>query len=148
MKKYLGLPLEVSRWIQGGQSSRVDQVTSIKNCIRLLLSSSYNDCRFDPTFGSDVWMNDFDTSHTEKAWLSDLIIGFQERLKSFEPRLTNISVRASVEQKDYVFEGSKSVVKAAKRYLYLTVEANLVSTNETFIDQQTIVIGPMSFEKP
>jgi phage baseplate assembly protein W len=148
MKKYLGLPLEVNRWISGGQSSRVDQVSSIRSCIRLLLSTSYNDCRFDPSFGSDVWMNDFDTSHTEKVWLDDLINGFESKLKTFEPRLTNISIKATIEQKDYVIQGKTSTIKNAKRFLHLTVDARLLATNENFTDKQTIVIGPMSFEQP
>jgi phage baseplate assembly protein W len=148
MKKYLSLPLEVNRWVAGAHSARVDQSTSIRNVIRLLLSTSYDECRFDPTFGSEVWVYDFDTSHSEKYWLSDLSQRFQERLRTVEPRLSNIMVRASVEQKDYSENNAGVVVKRAKRFLHLTVDAKLVSTNEDFRDTQIIVIGPLSFEQP
>lgn len=148
MKKYLSLPLEVNRWVSGTQSTKVDQVTSIRNVIRLLLSTSYHEYRFDPSFGSEVWVYDFDTSHSEKFWLSDLTQKFQERLKIVEPRLTNVIIRASVEQKDYIVDNGGNKTKRAKRFLYLTVDAKLVSTNEDFKDNQTIIIGPLSFEQP
>jgi len=146
MKEYLGLPLEVGSWVKGEKSKRLDLATSIRESIRLLLISSYNDCRFDPTFGSDIWLNDFDTARTEKVWLDEIVNSFKEKLKSFEPRLNQITIRATIDQKDYNFDKGNSKVRVAKRFLYIQVDAKILLTNDNFSDKQAIVIGPLSFE--
>jgi len=134
--------------MKGEKAIRSNELESIRNVIRLLLVSSHEDYRFDHTFGSDIWNNEFDSGRSEKFWLEEIVNNFNDKLKSFEPRLTQTSVRATLKQKDVII-GSKEAgnPRMIRRVLDLHVEGRMSSTNEVFSDRQSIIIGPMSFDQ-
>lgn len=135
-------------WLSGKKADRVSERESIRGVIRLMLVSSHEDYRFDPSLGSNIWNNEFDTGRAEKLWLDEIVNNFNQKLKSFEPRLTKTTVRATLEQKDIVVgQNNSGNTRMVRRILRLQVDGRFVSTNEEFSDRQSIIIGPMSFDE-
>src|SRR5690349_17410250 len=76
--------------------------TSIAQNIFLIISSKYNEHRFDPQFGCEIWDKDFETITNPIVWQEEVNRSIINSLNRYEPRLERIEVDTVITEQPYM----------------------------------------------
>jgi|SRR5690554_982943 len=137
------LPLDTGAFLKSKTLPKCAIEESIAGHIHLLLLTSYDECSFDPEFGCEIWEHEFEHSQISKIWIDRMSMQMKAQLEKYEHRLTNITVRAQITEKEFKSDSDNGQVRLQKR-LTINLNANLTSTNEPFYFKDSIFISPFS----
>ena len=146
---YLQVPLQIRR-IEGREKSRaIGIVDSIKQFIRIILTSKFGDYAYDSDFGCSIWEHEYDLIYDFEKWKKEIESSIKEALKENEKRLTDIRVSmqsfkkiSSGDTRDR--DGKSNLLKYK---LSIEISAAFRLTKEPFYHTDQFYIGPMAFDK-
>src|SRR4051812_26149368 len=75
-----------------------DLKKSIAQNINLIITSKYNEHRYDDTYGCEIWDMDFQLILNETAWREKIGKSVVHALKKHEKRLENIDATVNVKE--------------------------------------------------
>jgi len=126
------LPLDTGEFLKSKMLPKCAIEESIAGHIHLLLLTSYEECSFDPEFGCEIWEHEFEHTQISKIWIDRMSIQMKTQLEKYEHRLTNITVKAQITEKEFISDDDKGQVRLQKR-LTINLNANLTSQTNRFI---------------
>lgn len=138
------LPLDTAAFLKTRNLPKCAIEDSIAGHIRLLLLTSFDECSFDPEFGCEIWEHEFEHSQISKIWIDRMSLQMNVVLQKYEQRLTNITVKAQITEKEFRSEDSSHGSFRLQKCLTINLNANLTSTNEAFYYKDSIFISPFS----
>ncbi len=115
---------------------------SISQNIHLILITHFGEYKQDPSYGCSIWDNDFENIVSINLWKEQVGKSLKIVLTNHEQRLTNITVKTDIGQEEVV----NSHLKKLKKKVEVSVEANIVETNEPFYFRDSLFISPLSFD--
>lgn len=141
-----GIPMDVLLFLKDGRFPVVPEVDSIASHIHLLLTTAREEHPSDPDYGCELWDHQFSTVQTSGVWMDRMAQHMQELVERYEKRLTDIEVKAEVDQAEFKLKQGNHVSGRLKRRLRITLNARLARTNETFRFTDTMLVAPFSLD--
>jgi phage baseplate assembly protein W len=138
---YYSLPLRLDQIMEKRQAPRCSAKESIAQHIHLVLTTYFNENRFDPTYGCGIWEQDFELV-SNLQWKDQTRDHIKKSVELHEKRLNNIQVKVEVDEHEL---GGKNI-KRIKRRVSVIVEGSIKRTNEKFAYKDEIYISPLSLD--
>ncbi len=139
---YYTLPIRFSDITTKKDLSVTNLEQSIAQNINLVLTTSYGECKFNESFGCNIWETDFDllTEHTDlKLNIQDALF---ESIERFEQRLEVQEVNVSIsEEKVTAVDASFRL----KKKVDIVVAGTVKKTNRPFNFYGYFYLGPLSY---
>lgn len=118
--------------------------TSIAQNIFLIISSKYNEHRFDPDYGCEIWEKDFELITNPIKWQEDVNKSIVSSLARYEPRLERINVDTVVTEQPHF--NSTTRVRSIKKKIIVNVRGVIRATGEPFAYSPQLFISPISVD--
>jgi len=138
--EYYKLPFQPHRIMNKQEHPRCSLADSVAGLIHLIAVTGFGECKYDNTFGCEIWEHDFENISNSQIYREKLRSSIQKTIEKHEPRLTDIKVGIQIDQVDYKVERHR-----VKSRIKLKVDASLVMTNEPFSYSDQFFIGPLSY---
>ncbi|NMR34197.1 GPW/gp25 family protein [Chryseobacterium aquaticum] len=138
---YYNLPLDFESLIEKKDAEKVTLETSIRQHIFLLATTALGECKFDETYGTEIWEMDFDLMKSDNM-LKELI---SETLKTsvtrHEKRLILENVEVSINDYNLGTSGKRKM----KKKVTLAIKGLILETNRPFAFSNSFFVGPLSY---
>lgn len=137
---YYALPIRLDEIIRRKAHPTCSLPQSIAQNLYLILTTHFNESRFDETFGCSIWDEDF-TTQSNSRWKEDIRQSVEASVLTHEKRLTQVRIRVDlVDQELQLSRTSRRV----KRQLTIWIDGVLARTNERFSFQRSLFLAPLS----
>jgi len=137
---YYRLPLDLAAIVERQPLPRCSRQESIAQHLYLMLTTYFGESRYEPTFGCQVWEQDFEAMTTMR-WKDSVQQSIEGTIAAFEPRL--LRARVHIALSDFEL---KNVQQRIRKRLDVSVQATLHHTNEPFTFQASLFVAPLSVE--
>ncbi|MCY0977824.1 GPW/gp25 family protein [Chryseobacterium wangxinyae] len=138
---YYKTPMNFEAIVSKKDAEKISIDHSISQQIFLISTTAMGECKFDETFGTEIWEMDFDLLKSDNT-LKEFIAGSMKKsISMHEKRLLLEDVEVIVV--DYNF-GSMGKRKMKKRVV-ISVRGQVLETNRPFFFQNSFFVGPLSY---
>jgi len=117
---------------------------SIAQNINLIITSKFNEHRFDDTYGCVIWDMDFELILNENIWRDKINKSVILSLKKHERRLDNIDSIIEVKEEEYV--NKRTGIKGIRKKIKISVSGQLRETGEQYNFSTNLFLSPISFD--
>lgn len=118
--------------------------TSIAQNIFLIISSKYNEHRFDPSYGCEIWEKDFELITNPIKWQEEVNRSMVSSLSQHEVRLDRIAVDTVVTEQPHYNPATR--VHSIKKKIIVNVRGTIRATGEPFAYSPQLFISPISVD--
>jgi phage baseplate assembly protein W len=139
------LPIRFNALMQANKDlPTCDLKKSIAQNINLIITSKYNEHRFDQSYGCEIWDMDFELILNENAWRDKISKSVIQSLKKHERRLDNIDANVEIKEEEFINKtnGNKGIRKKISVYANGTIR----ETGDPFNFSTYLYLGPISFD--
>ena len=138
---YYKLPLDFESLMQKKDADKITLDMSISQHIFMLATTSLGECKFDETYGSEIWEMDFDLLKTDNA-LKELIAGTLKRsIEMHERRLRLEDVEVHIRDYNIGTLGKRKM----KKKVEISIKGLILETNRPFVFNNSFFVGPLSY---
>jgi phage baseplate assembly protein W len=145
MDKLYKMPLQFDELIK--QKPNIEACSlreSIEQNIFLIVSSRFQEHRFDDEYGCEVWSKDFELITNPLQWQENVNRSIINSLTAYERRLERIDVDTSISQ--VLHENPRTKMKMLKKRLAIRVRGYLRSTGQAFEYTPHLFLSPISLD--
>lgn len=118
--------------------------TSIAQNIFLIVSSKFNEHRFDSSFGCELWDKDFELITNPLVWQEQVNQSIYKSLTKYEQRLERIDVDTAVTEEPYFNPTTR--VRSIKKRITIHVSGIIKATGEEFSFAPQLFLSPISID--
>ena len=118
--------------------------SSIAQNINLIITSKYNEHRFDDTYGCEIWDMDFELILNESAWKDKVNKSVLQTVKKHEMRLDDIDSEINISEEEFV--NKRTGFKGIRKKVMITITAIVKETGQQFKFNSYLFLSPLSFE--
>ncbi|MCX8531402.1 GPW/gp25 family protein [Chryseobacterium luquanense] len=114
---------------------------SISQHIFLISTTALGECKFDETFGTEIWEMDFDLLKTDNSLKEFIVSSMKRSIVMHEKRLLLEDVEVSVKDHNLGTIGKRRM----KKRVVISVKGQVLETNRPFLFQNSFFVGPLSY---
>ena len=145
MVRYYELPINFETLMQPNKDLPTCELKmSIAQNINLIITSKYNEHRFDDTYGCEIWEMDFELILNETTWRDRINKSVLQTLKRHEKRLEINYTNVDVKEEEYV--NSKTGVRGVRKRIKISVNGQVKETGEQYNFSTNLFLSPISFD--
>jgi phage baseplate assembly protein W len=144
-KEFYPIPFPFDRVIAKKRAPKSLLGESVAQNIFLILTTRFGENRFDKSFGSSVWEQDFEILPKITLWKDKIQSSIQESIRNHEPRLTGLQVMVTIDENEIPGLVDKNL-KCVKKRIQVMISGNLIKTNERFSYKENIYCSPFSLD--
>jgi len=145
MERNYELPIRFNQLMQPNRDLATCELKkSIAQNINLIITSKYNEHRFDDTYGCEIWDMDFELIKNENAWRDKIAKSVVQSLSRHEKRLDAIESNIVITEEEFV--NNSSGHKGVRKKIAIFVNGIVRETGETFSFRTNLFLGPLSFD--
>ncbi len=141
---YHKIPLNIGDLLEKKDLPSCSLKESIAQNIYLLVTTKLGECRYDYTYGCELWDMDFELITNENKWTEKVTKSLEESLKNHEKRLYQTKVEVLISEQTLPMT-SKNVVRVKKK-LDINVNGMVSETREEFYYNQSLFLSPISID--
>ncbi|MBL0053045.1 MAG: GPW/gp25 family protein [Bacteroidetes bacterium] len=145
MNRYYTQPFSLRALTDGEEHPKCSIQQSIAQRIHLILITSFDEFRYDTTFGCLIWEHDFENMPNVTAWKDKMSKAIKEIVQRCEVRMINHQVSVDITEEEFKSSENKTI-KKVKRKVDVIVNGNLKRTNEEFYFKEIMYISPVWVE--
>ena len=138
---YYKLPLDFQGLMKRRDIDKISIEDSIRQNIFLISTTSFGECKFDESFGSEIWEMDFDLLKSNNNLREMMMNSLKRDISKNETRVVLEDI--SVEISDYNL-GTIGKTSMKKR-VQLTLKMLIKETNRPLFFQNSFFVGPISY---
>ena len=138
---YYKLPLDFQGLMKRKDIDKISIEDSIRQHIFLISTTSFGECKFDESFGSEIWEMDFDLLKSNNNLREMMMNSLKRDISKNEKRVVLEDI--SVEISDYNL-GKMGKTRMKKR-VQLTLKMLIKETNRPLFFQNSFFVGPISY---
>lgn len=117
---------------------------SIAQNINLIVTSKYNEHRYDDSYGCEIYDLDFELIHNENAWREKINKSITNSLKKHERRLE--AIEAAIEIKEEEFLNERTNIRGIRKKITIFINGTIRDTGEKFGFNTALFLSPISFD--
>ncbi|MCI3939165.1 GPW/gp25 family protein [Chryseobacterium aahli] len=138
---YYKIPMDFESIVNKKDAEKISIDNSISQQIFLISTTALGECKFDETFGTEIWEMDFDLLKTDNS-LKEFIVGSMKKsIVMHEKRLLLEDVEVSVKDHNLGTIGKRRM----KKRVVISVKGQVLETNRPFLFQNSFFVGPLSY---
>ncbi len=138
--QYYNIPLHFNELTDKKESQKISMSESIARLIHLIAITRFGECKYDETFGCEIWEHDFENITNSQKFREELIKSIKNTIETHEERISDIRVDIQLEQVEMRLDNRRAKIRIA-----LAVKGNIKRTNESFQHSEHFFIGPLSY---
>ncbi|MBP1164640.1 phage baseplate assembly protein W [Chryseobacterium sp. PvR013] len=124
---------------RGAEKVSIDQ--SISQYLFIIITTPLGRCKFDDTFGTEIFEVDFDLPKSDNSIKEFIIRTVAESIIEHEHRLLLEDIEVAVKNADI----GKTQKKRVKKKVMVSVKGLVKETDRPFFFQKSFFIGPLSY---
>jgi phage baseplate assembly protein W len=141
MKAYYKIPFDFESLTAKNDADKISLDTSVSQHLFLLATTALGECKFDETYGTEIWEMDFDLMKTDNK-LKELIAGtLKKSISMHEKRLVVEDVEVFVNDHNLGTLGKKRM----KKRVSIAIKGLILETNRAFTFNNSFFVGPLSY---
>jgi len=140
---YLKLPLNFADLLAKRELTTCDLEYSIAQNLFLILITAFGECRFDSSFGCELWDLDFELIYNPNMWKERVQKSMQAAVERHEKRLLDPRVDLDIGEEELdlgVWDG-----KRLKQRLAINISGKLTTTNQPYYFSKNLFLSPISY---
>lgn len=138
---YYKIPFDFENLIEKKDGDKISLETSVSKHIFLIATTAFGECKFDETYGSEIWEMDFDLMKSDNS-LKEFITGtLKKSVIIHEKRLELEDVEVYVNDHNLGTLGKKRM----KKKVTIAIKGLILETNRPFTFNNSFFVGPLSY---
>ncbi|MPS72970.1 MAG: lysozyme [Chryseobacterium sp.] len=138
---YYKIPMDFETVINKKDAEKISIDHSISQQIFLISTTALGECKFDETFGTEIWEMDFDLLKTDNSLKEFIVTAMKKAIVMHEKRLLLEDVEVSVKDHNLGTFGKRRM----KKRVVISVKGQVLETNRPFLFQNSFFVGPLSY---
>ncbi|MPT31853.1 MAG: lysozyme [Chryseobacterium sp.] len=138
---YYKIPMDFEAMINKKDAEKISIDNSISQQIFLISTTALGECKFDETFGTEIWEMDFDLLKTDNSLKEFIVTATKKAIVMHEKRLLLEDVEVSVKDHNLGTFGKRRM----KKRVVISVKGQVLETNRPFLFQNSFFVGPLSY---
>lgn len=138
---YYKIPIDFESIVNKKDAEKISIDNSISQQIFLISTTALGECKFDETFGTEIWEMDFDLLKTDNSLKEFIISSMKKSIVMHEKRLLLEDVEVSVKDHNLGTIGKRRM----KKRVVISVKGQVLETNRPFLFQNSFFVGPLSY---
>lgn len=138
---YYKIPIDFGAVTQKKDAGKISIDASIAQQIFLIATTSLGDCKFDQSFGTEIWEMDFDLLKSDNILKEFVGNTMKKAITKQEKRLQLHDVEVHVTDQNIGISGKKRM----KKKVSIAVKGIVLETNRPFLFQNSFFVGPLSY---
>lgn len=138
---YLKIPIDFDRIMQKKELDVTTLEHSIAQQLILIATTYFGECKFDETFGCDIWNMDFDFLMNENTLKKTIATALKDSIKMHELRLQLEEIEVEITEKKILSSG----IYRSKKKIDIYISGKIVETNRLFKFNGYFFVGPLSY---
>jgi len=138
---YYKIPMDFEAVINKKDAEKISIDNSISQQIFLISTTALGECKFDETFGTEIWEMDFDLLKTDNSLKEFIVNSMKKSIVMHEKRLLLEDVEVSVKDHNLGTIGKRRM----KKRVVISVKGQVLETNRPFLFQNSFFVGPLSY---
>lgn len=138
---YYKIPFSFENLTEKKDAEKISLDHSINQHLFLLATTSFGECKFDETYGSEIWEMDFDIMKTDNSLKEFIAETLKKSIMMHEKRLKLEDVEIIVNDYNLGTLGKRRI----KKRVFISVKGLIVETNRPFIFNNSFFVGPLSY---
>lgn len=138
---YYKIPMDFEAVINKKDAEKISIDNSISQQIFLISTTALGECKFDETFGTEIWEMDFDLLKTDNSLKEFIVSSMKKSIVMHEKRLLLEDVEVSVKDHNLGTIGKRRM----KKRVVISVKGQVLETNRPFVFQNSFFVGPLSY---
>ncbi len=141
MKAYYKIPFDFENLTGKNDAEKISLETSIGQHLFLLATTALGECKFDETYGSEIWEMDFDIMKSDNKLKELISATLKKSISTHEKRLVLEDIEVFVNDHNLGTFGKKRM----KKKVSIAVKGLILETNRTFTFTNAFFVGPLSY---
>lgn len=138
---YYKIPMDFEAIVNKKDADKISIDNSISQQIFLISTTALGECKFDETFGTEIWEMDFDLLKTDNSLKEFIVSSMKKSIVMHEKRLLLEDVEVSVKDHNLGTIGKRRM----KKRVVISVKGQVLETNRPFLFQNSFFVGPLSY---
>lgn len=138
---YYKTPIDFGALVEKKDIEKISIDNSISQHIFLIATTSLGECKFDETFGTEIWEMDFDLMKSDNTLKEYIAKAMKKGVQLHEKRLFLEDVEVGVKDINLGTLGKRRM----KKQIYITIKGQVLETNRPFVFQNNFFVGPLSY---
>jgi phage baseplate assembly protein W len=138
---YYKIPMDFAAIVNKKDADKISIDNSISQQIFLISTTALGECKFDETFGTEIWEMDFDLLKTDNSLKEFIVSSMKKSIVMHEKRLLLEDVEVSVKDHNLGTIGKRRM----KKRVVISVKGQVLETNRPFLFQNSFFVGPLSY---
>ncbi|KFF01753.1 hypothetical protein IX38_16955 [Chryseobacterium luteum] len=138
---YYKIPMDFEAIVNKKDAHKISIDNSISQQIFLISTTALGECKFDETFGTEIWEMDFDLLKTDNSLKEFIVSSMKKAIVMHEKRLLLEDVEVSVKDHNLGTIGKRRM----KKRVVISVKGQVLETNRPFLFQNSFFVGPLSY---
>ncbi|WP_296151235.1 GPW/gp25 family protein [uncultured Flavobacterium sp.] len=138
---YLKIPIDFDRIMQKKELDITTLEHSIAQQLILIATTYFGECKFDETFGCDIWNMDFDFLMNENTLKKTIATALKDSIKMHESRLHLEEIEVEISEKKMLSSG----IYRTKKKIDIYISGKIIETNRPFKFNGYFFVGPLSY---
>lgn len=138
---YYKIPFDFEGLMEKKDAYKISLDASISQHIFMLSTTYLGECKFDETYGTEIWEMDFDLLKTDNS-LKELIAGtLKTSIEMHEKRLRLENVEVNIRDYNLGTLGKRRM----KKKVEIGIKGLILETNRPFVFNNSFFVGPLSY---
>ncbi|SDQ16981.1 Gene 25-like lysozyme [Chryseobacterium soldanellicola] len=138
---YYKIPVDFGAITERKDTEKISIDNSIAQQIFLIATTSLGECKFDESFGSEIWEMDFDLLKSDNILKEFIGNSLKKAVVIHEKRLELKDVDVLINDHNIGTSGKKRM----KKQVHISVKGLVLETNRPFLFQSSFFVGPLSY---
>ena len=138
---YYKLPIDFEGLIKKQDLAKIALEDSISQSIYTLMTTSLGECKFDETYGCELWDSDFDLLKSDNELKVFVAQSLKKSIAQHEKRITTQDIEVTITEQDLGNLGKKRI----KKKVLVSVRAIVLETNRPFVYDFSFFVSPLSY---
>ncbi|WP_312399255.1 GPW/gp25 family protein [Chryseobacterium sp.] len=138
---YYKVPMDFEGIIHKKDADKISIDNSISQQIFLVATTALGECKFDETFGTEIWELDFDLLKSDNQLKEYIVSALKKGVIMHEKRLFMEDVEVSVTDYNLGTIGKRRM----KKKVIISVKGQVLETNRPFLFKNSFFVGPLSY---
>ena len=138
---YYKVPFDFESLTEKKDADKIALDNSISQNIFLIATTSFGECKFDETYGSEIWEMDFDLLKSDNSLKEFITDTLKKSISMHERRMKLEDVEVIINDHNLGTLGKKRM----KKRVSISIKGLILETNRPFMFNNSFFVGPLSY---
>lgn len=138
---YYKIPFDFESLTEKKDAEKMSLEASIHQHIFLLATTSFGECKFDETYGTEIWEMDFDIMKSDNSLKEFIADTLKKSVTTYERRIRLEDVEVTINDHNLGTLGKRRM----KKKVSISIKGTVLETNRPFMFSNSFFVGPLSY---